>query len=170
MGEKEQRTNEQYGLGLTQVQEGGSVTLHSQCIRRQTLTCILCKISTKPRGMLTHLWRSSSLLTVVDCPSAFPFTNYLLWVPFSNKSHWRSLAHFRSCRDLELRLFFFGFELKQAKRSSAWCTLFIMSQQNDQTKLGRKGNPLKIVQEIETWSHNEMLYSQIRIHPREWHP
>ena len=34
--------------------------------------------------MPTHLWPSSSLLTVVDCPYASPFANCLLWVPFIN--------------------------------------------------------------------------------------
>ena len=59
-GEKEQRRNEHYRLSLTQVQEGlFRDTLHSLSIWRLTLTCILREISTKPRGMLTHLdWSS----------------------------------------------------------------------------------------------------------------
>ena len=35
------------------------MTLHSLCICRLTLTCILREISTKPRGMLTDLYWSS---------------------------------------------------------------------------------------------------------------
>ena len=39
--------------------KGSSVTSHSQCICWLTLTCIYREISTKPRGMLTHLdWSS----------------------------------------------------------------------------------------------------------------
>ena len=88
--------------------------------------------------MLTHLdnipsllldpisCRWSLLLSVVDCPSASPFANCLLWVPFSNSSDWCSFVHFRSRRDLELRPLF-GFAPKQAKRSSAWRTPFIVS-------------------------------------------
>ena len=39
--------------------KGSSVTLHSLCIYRLTLTCILREISTKPQGMLTHFdWSS----------------------------------------------------------------------------------------------------------------
>ena len=54
---KEQTNNK--GLGQLKCKKGGSVTLHSLCIRRLTLTCIFREISTKPRGMLTHLdWSS----------------------------------------------------------------------------------------------------------------
>ena len=90
-GRKEQRTNEQYGLGLTQVQEGQVVTLCIPlCICRLTTTCILREISTKPRGMLTHLdWSSltdaglslmptglfCSSVSNANCPSPSPVAN-----------------------------------------------------------------------------------------------
>ena len=46
--------------------KGCSVTLHSLCIRRLTLTCILRENSTKPRGMLT-LFPWSSLTAPRPC-------------------------------------------------------------------------------------------------------
>ena len=99
MGEKEQRINEQYGLGLTQVQEGWfcDTAFPAQC--RLTLICILREISTKPWGMLTHLdWSSLTApgpylmptglfccpVSTGHCPSASPFANSSLWVPLSN--------------------------------------------------------------------------------------
>ena len=85
--------------------KGGSVTLHSLCIYRLTLACIFCEISTKQKGMLTHLdWSSLTapglylMPTGLLCcplstaPLSVPLANCLLWVPFSNSPLWRSLA------------------------------------------------------------------------------
>ena len=140
MGEKEQRTNEQYGLGLNQVQEGWFRGTSFLCIRRLTLTCFLREISTKPREMLIHLdWSSVTapgpnlMPTGLFCcplstallrpPSQLPSLSSFLQL-LSDRS---SIVHFRSRRDLELSPLF-GFMPKQTKRSSAWRTPFIVSQ------------------------------------------
>ena len=113
IGREEQRTNEQYGLGLTQVQEGDSVPLCIPlCICRLTLASISSKISTKLQEMPTHLDRSS--LTAAGLylmptghfshpvstpsatlrrPSPTAFSEFLCPTPDS-----RSLTHFRSRR------------------------------------------------------------------------
>ena len=76
----------------------------------------------------------SLLLSDVDCPSASPVANCLLWVPSSN---WLFCLS-RTClsyptsglvRDLESRPLF-GFTPKQTKRSSAWRFPFIVSQKS----------------------------------------
>ena len=130
--EKKQKnkTNELYGLGLTQVQEEWFRDTAFLCICRLTPTCILLKISTKPRGMLTHLdWSSLTapgpyLMStgLFRCPSSTAllrhssptFCRFLLQL----LSDRRSRAHFWSRRDLELRPLF-GFAPKQTKRLSA---------------------------------------------------
>ena len=38
----------------------------------------------------------------------------------------------------------------------------------DSTRLGEEGDPLGIVQKIEIWPYNQILYAQSRIRPREW--
>ena len=86
-----------------------------------------CLSSSLPLDSISPCW--SLLLSVVDCPSASPFANCLLWVPFFNWLLWRSLAHCpgfsRTClsyptsgrvEDLELG----------PKRSSAWRTRLIV--------------------------------------------
>ena len=107
-------------------------TLHSLCICRLTLACISNEISTKLLGMPIHPdWPSLTAagpylmptglfccpVSTGHCPSASPFANsssgFLLPTPDS-----RSLAYFRSRRDLELRPLF-GFMPKQTKGSSA---------------------------------------------------
>ena len=50
-----------------------------------------CLSSSLPPDTISPDW--SLLLFAVDCPSASPFANRSLWVPFSNSSDWRSLAH-----------------------------------------------------------------------------
>ena len=101
------------------------------CICRLTLAWISSEISTKLLGMPTHLDRSSftgtGLLTsAVRCwlatrvtlrqlPSQSSFVQLLS----------RSLTHFRSRRDHELRPLF-GFAPKQTKGSSAWRTTYIV--------------------------------------------
>ena len=60
VGEKEQTNT--IDLVSSKCKKGSFVTLHSLCICRLTLACILRKISTKLLGMPTHLWLSSSLL------------------------------------------------------------------------------------------------------------
>ena len=104
------------------------------------LACISSEISTKLLGMPTHIdWPSLTaaglylMQTGHFCcplstdplrqPSPTAFSGFLL----PTISDRRSLAHFRSCRDLELRPLF-GFAPKQTKRSSAWRTPFIVSQ------------------------------------------
>ena len=135
---KEQTNNK--GLGQLKCKKGGSVTLHFLCICRLMLMCILCEISTKPWGMLTHLdWSSLTtpglylMLTGLFC---CPVLTALLHHPsptaslssfFQLLSDRHSLANFQSCQDLELRPLF-GFAPKQTKRLSAWCTPFIVSQ------------------------------------------
>ena len=34
--------------------------------------------------------------------------------------------------------------------------------------LDGKGDPLSIVQRIEYWPYDQMIYAQFRIYPREW--
>ena len=124
--EKEQRTN--MGLVNSKSKKGSSVKLHFLCISRLSLTCIFlakllqatrkadsslivfltadrCRLRTANSSCLSSSlllvsispdW--SLLLSVVDCPSAWLFAHWLLWVPFPNSSDWRSLAHFRSLR------------------------------------------------------------------------
>ena len=121
------------------------MTLHSLCICRLTLTCILREISAKPRGMLTHLdWSSLTAPGLYLMPTGLfycPVSTAPLHLPSPTASLgsffqlslslslslWRSLAHFQSRRDLELRPLF-GFAPKQTKRSSAWRTPFIVSR------------------------------------------
>ena len=88
---KEQTINK--GLEQLKYLKVGSVTLHSLCICRLTLTCILREISTKPPGMLTHLdWSSliapglshadwSLLLSGVTYTSTSPFANSFSGIP-----------------------------------------------------------------------------------------
>ena len=58
-----------WALVSSKCKKGSSMTLHSLCICRLTLACILREISTKRLGMPTHLdW--SLLLSVFDCLSA----------------------------------------------------------------------------------------------------
>ena len=135
---KEQTNNK--GLDQLMCKKGGSVTLHSLCIRRLTLTCILREISTKPRGMLTHLdW--SSLTT--PGPYIMPTSLFCCLLSTALLRHPSSTAFCGSffqplfsrvplptsgrVEDPELRLLF-GFAPKQRKRSSAWHTPFIVSQ------------------------------------------
>ena len=78
--------------------KGSSVTLHSRCICRLTLTCIFREISTKIRGMQTHLdWFPSLLLDPFSCrlvssavrcqlPFCVTLRQLLLWIPFANHS------------------------------------------------------------------------------------
>ena len=139
VGEKEQRTNEQYGLVLTQVQEGQvydtafpvhlqtnadvhpSRNFHKATRNADTSWLVFPHCS----WTLSYAdW--SLLLSGVDCPSASPFSNCLLWVPSSNSSLWHSLAYFQLRQDLELRPLF-GFASKQTKRSFALRTPFIVS-------------------------------------------
>ena len=107
-------------------------TLRSLCICRLTLAWISSEISTKLLGIPTHLdWSSLTAaglyfmptgLSAVRCrlptallrlPSPTASSRFLLPAP-----DWRSLANFRSRRDLELRPLF-GFAPKQTKGSSA---------------------------------------------------
>ena len=139
MGEKEQRTNEQYAWVNSKCKKRSYVTLCIPlCICRLTLAWISSKISTKLLGMPTHLDRSSLtaldpissdlslLLSSDDWPLASPFANCFLWVPLSN-SNWLSLTHSRSRRDRRLRPLL-GFAPKQTKGSSAWRTTYKVLQ------------------------------------------
>ena len=42
-----------------------------------------------------------------------------------------------------------------------------MKKVQDETQLGRKGDPLGIAQEIEIWPYLQMLYARNRIRPGE---
>ena len=131
--------------------KGGSVTLHSLCICRLSLTCSFREISTRLIGMPTHLWPSSSLLTVVDsglrthlfclphCPWTGLFSCPLSTAPLRHPSPTAysgflfptaltgvSLPTSSLVEDLELRPLF-GFAPKQTKGSSAWRTTHIVS-------------------------------------------
>ena len=92
------------------------VTLHSLCICRLTLACISCENSTNheecwliltglPSLLLDFIsYRLVSAAVRWRLPLASPFANCLLWVTLFN-SYWRSLAYFRSRRDLESKTF-----------------------------------------------------------------
>ena len=95
--ETEQRASEQYGLGLTQVQEGWfrdtAFTLHLQTNADVHFSRNFYKATRNANSSwqaFPHcFWTLSHadwylLLSVANCPSASPFTNYLLWVPSSN--------------------------------------------------------------------------------------
>ena len=111
-------------------------------------------------GMPTHLWPSSSLLTVVDsglrthlvCLRHCPWTithrlvssvvrcrpplcvtlrQLLLWVPFSNSFSGIPLPTSGLVEDLKLRPLF-GFAPKQTKGLSAWQISHIVSQKDKQ--------------------------------------
>ena len=141
--------------------KGKFVTLHSLCICRLSWACSFRKISAGLLGMPTHLdWSSftadrcrlrtakssglssslpldsfscdwSLLLSVVDCPSASPFTNCLLCVPFSNSFSGvplpTTLASFGSAffpplpvsSEISILSPLFGFAPRQTKGSSA---------------------------------------------------
>ena len=119
VGEKEQRTNEQYRLGSTQ----RIVLWHCiPCASVDYRQRVFARNFYKLLGMPTHLWPAPSLLTIVDsglrthlvnlphCPwtisrrlvsSAVRCRLLLcvslhqlpLWVPFSNCLLWRSFDH-----------------------------------------------------------------------------
>ena len=122
VGEKEQRTNEQYGFVSTQSARrarlrhcipcasvdyrwrvvfakllqatrnaNSSLTVFLTADRCRLRTVNSCLSSSLPLDSISPDW--SLLLSVVDCPSASPFANCLLWVPFFNCLLWRSLAH-----------------------------------------------------------------------------
>ena len=90
----EEQTNNM-GLVNSKCNKGKFVTLHFLCICRLSLTCSFRKISTRLLGMPTHLWPSSSLLTVVDsglrthlvclphCPWTLSHPTGLFCCPFS---------------------------------------------------------------------------------------
>ena len=40
--------------------------------------------------------------------------------------------------------------------------------EQDKTRLGGKGDPQKIVQEVEIWPYYPMIYARTRMRPREW--
>ena len=82
-----------WALGQLEYKKVGSVTLYFLCICRLTLTCILREISTKPRGMLTHLDWSSLIAPgpylmptgLFRCPLSTAFSAFLfptLWLAF----------------------------------------------------------------------------------------
>ena len=89
------------------------------------LTCILREISTKPRGMLTHLdWSSITApglylmpTALLRYPSPTAFSGFLFPTP--------SLA-FPCPLPVASKISLFRFVPKQAKRSSAWRTPFIV--------------------------------------------
>ena len=73
---KNQRTNT--GLGQLQAQEREicvTILCSFSCICSLSRACILHETSTKPRGMLTHLWLSS--LTASFCWPSFSWIAYL---------------------------------------------------------------------------------------------
>ena len=41
-------------------------------------------------------------------------------------------------------------------------------EEQDETRLGREGDPQGTVQEIEIWPFNQIAYAQTRIRPKEW--
>ena len=113
---KEQTNN--VGLGQLKCKKGGSVTLRSHCLCRLMLKCILCEISTKPRGMLTHLDWSS-----LTAPFCWPLSTVPLRLPLPTAFSWfllpTSLWPVFPCPlpiTSRSRVQAFGFTPKQTKR------------------------------------------------------
>ena len=80
-GSGRKRTNEQYGLGLTQVQEGQVCDTAFPVHLQTNADSILHKISTKPRGILTHLDWSS-----LTAPGPYLMPTGLFWYSVSTAS------------------------------------------------------------------------------------